>query len=333
MSIFVLTSVGIATSQTAEQYMHLVSEDFQNLSIEVWDYTKRAKNSNDINSAEGTRNNVFNKLETADKKLVSKGGWENDLSLNSAIHNYYEVAKSALSVDYKNLAHLEKSKNNSLEGMKVFLDKEKRIRDKMYVSVKTAVDALDNFSKGNKLNISSNNTGIYNRIVLTAKVYDYYAVVYLLTFKCIALENDLLVAIQGNDFVKMREIKNALTAASNEGLISMRKMTPFEGKDDRFRMPTNKLLNFYKMEGETHVSKQIKYFKAKKHFEDHVKKMKAMKKRTKEDVTNFNKERTAFKKHTELYNRENRAVNSKRTYVVNVWNNDAKNFVELNVPD
>ena len=332
-SIFVVGSCFSTFAQTAEQYMHAVTEDFQNLSIEVWDYTKRAKNSGDINSAEGTRAGVFTKLEAADKKLSTKGGWKNDLRLNSAIHNYYEVAKTALSVDYKNLAFLEKSKNTSLVAMTKFLDEEKRVRDKMFESAKTAVVAHDDFSKRNKLNIASDNTGIYKRIGLTARVYDYYAIVYLLTFKCIALENELLEAIAANDFVKMGEIKISMVEAAKSGLITIRKMTPFEGKDDRFRMPTNKLLTFYKMEGETHVPKQIKYFEAKKHFEDHVKKMKSMKKRTKQDVTNFNKERMSFKKHTELYNRENNGINSKRTYAVNVWNNDARNFVELNVPE
>ena len=60
--------------------------------------------------------------------------------------------------------------------------------------------------------------------------------------------------------------------------------------------------------------------------------MKANTKRTKQDVEKFNKEMSELKVKTELFNRENHKMNARRTYVVNVWNNDAKNFIDVNVP-
>jgi hypothetical protein len=98
-------------------------------------------------------------------------------------------------------------------------------------------------------------------------------------------------------------------------------------------MPTKQLLTFYKKEAEELVPTQIDFFNAQAHLKAHAKEMKAKKKRTKQDVEKFNNEMRQLKVKTELFNRENHKMNARRSYVVNVWNNDAKNFIDINVPE
>lgn len=318
--------------QTAEAYFERLFIPYQNITIEVWEYTKYAKNSMDLESQEEKRLATLKRIEDEIGIVNKLGGWQNDLRLFSAIRYYYQAASTALKLSYSELKSLEKTKNSSVEKMEAFQKKEREIRKALLSANQEAVNKIDEFSKEYKIDEKADHSDLITRMRVSGDVYNYYDEIYLLIFECNLHEEELMEAIEKKDLTKMAEISQVLELSANKGIGSLNQIKPYLDKDDRLRKPTRQLLDFYKIEAKEHVAKQISFFEAQVHFEEHIAKMKANPKRTKEDVDNFKKEELELRKKTELFNRENEQINARRSYVVNVWNNDAVNFVEINGP-
>lgn len=325
-----LTSV--VFGQSAEHYFERIFVPYQEITIEVWEYTKYAKNSQDLNSQEDKRLAVLKKLENQIGIINQLGGWQNDLKLFSAVRYYYKVASTALKLSYSELETLEMNKNNSVEKMIAFQKKEKEIRKSLLSANQEAIKAIDEFSVNYKIDEKADHSDMIERMRVSGDVYNYYDAIYILIFECNLHEEELMKAIEKKDVNRMAEISQALELSANKGIGALNQIRPYLDKDDRLRKPTRQLLDFYKIEAKNHVAKQISFFEAQVHFEEHIARMKANPKRTKEDVDNFKKEEMELRKKTELFNRENEQINARRSYVVNVWNNDAVNFIEINGP-
>lgn len=322
-----------------EKYLQKTATDYQTLTIKVWDYTKNAKSAKTLSDIDDQRLKLISELEKAIKKLEGINDWKGELKLFTAFRSYYGTAITVLKLSYSELATLEKTKSNSLDQMKKFLQKEKSIRDQLLAENQKAIAAQDEFTKFHKIDINSDNTGVTDRMEKAGEVYDYYDQVYLLIYRCSLLDQKIMDAIAVKNTVEMDRLAKEQAVAANEGIGILNKMNPFTSQvgkavtDDRLRKPTRQLLDFYKNTAEVHTPKQIAFFEAQQQFKKNAEALQANPKRTKEQVVNFNKEKNQMKKKTELYNRENGPVNAKRTFVVNVWNNDAVNFIEINVPE
>ena len=332
LTVFIFySSTFLTAAENVEKYYEEVNNTYITISNLTLDYTTAGKHGGDYKAVESKRQKVITETKKAKQKLELLGKWEEQTALYDAVTNYYGKSLYLLGNEYQTLLDLESRKKSGIEEMKNFLAKEKRIRDS-YVEITVAASAAcAAFSRDNNLNISASNEGAINDLKKGAAAYDYYDQVYLMQFSCTHWEEQLMTAIQDKDLEAMKRAGDEMVRIAKEGMDVISNMGGFQG-DVRIVAPTIQLLEFYKKEGGQHVPSQIAFFQAQKNFEAHAAEMKAKTSRTKEDVENFNNEMRELKSQTELYNRENNKLNARRVYVVNVWNNEAKNFIDHNVP-
>ncbi len=330
--LFITVLLSGVSAQTKEEYLETVATQYHKIAFDTWEYTKKVKNSEDIALLEPTRKKLIEQTQSAIIQLKGVGAWEGDASLRDAVMRHYETNLKVLQHGYPLLGDLAIYKNKSAFEMNKYLVKEKKLRDDLIATNEPAELAQKKFTRLQKINITAKTKGLAGRMKKANSAYDYYDKIFMMTFESAKHDAELVEVLQKKDIKKIEAVRLKLLKSTKQGLESIARIKPY-GNDDRMKMPTKQLLEFYKEEAQELVPSQVEFFKAKEVFEDHVAKMKSKKNRTKQEVDNFNKEMRGLKKKTELYNRENHKVNARRTYVVNVWNNDARNFIELNVPD
>jgi hypothetical protein len=330
--LFTLLFIENTPAQTMEEYLELVATDYHSVAVETWRYTKKGKHSGEVEPLESTRKGLISKTQTAMSRLDKQGSWDNDAKFHDAVMRHYETNLKVLQYGYPLLIDLGRYKGNSGFEMRKYLTKEKKLRNDLLRTNNVAAQAQEDFTKTHKINTTADNSGLVQRMEKAGNAYDYYDEILMMTFESNLLDKELVEVLKTKDVKKIEQVRLKLLNSVNVGLEKINAIGSFES-DNRMIMPTKQLLNFYKREAEELVPKQIVFFNAQIHFENHAKEMKAKKNRTKEDVEIFNNEMREVKASTELYNRENHKMNARRAYVVNVWNNDAKNFIDINVPE
>ena len=335
LSLFFFTLLFTGASSFAvenvEKYYEEVNNTYISVSNLTLDYTTAAKHGGDLKAVEPKRLKVIAETKKAKQKLELLGKWEDQTELYDAVTHYYGKSLYMLENEYQTLLDLEAKKKEGISEMTVFLEKEKKIRDAYVEITVKASEACAAFSRVNNLNITASNESAITDLKKGSAAYDYYDQIYLVQFSCTHWEEQLMAAIEIKDISAIEKAGAEMLRLAEEGIAAVQGMGGFQG-DDRVVAPTVQLLEFYKQEGKEHVPSIIAFYQAQKHFEDHAAEMKAKTSRTKEDVDNFNNEMRELKAKTELYNRENNKLNARRVYVVNVWNNEAKNFIDHNVP-
>jgi hypothetical protein len=328
LTIFTLSS----TAQTMEEYLEVVAADYNAVALETWRYTKEGKHSGEIEPLESKRRSLISKTQTAIKRLKEIGGWDGDTKFSDAVMRHYETNLKVLQHGYPLLVDLGIYKNKSAFEMEKYIGKEKKLRDDLLTTNKVAAQAQEDFTKSHGINTGADNSGLVKRMEKAGNSYDYYDKIFMMNFESTKLDAELVEVLKTKNVKKIEAVRLKLLKSSNAGLAKIKAIGP-HGTDNHMVMPTKQLLEFYKKEAEELVPSQIDFFNAQIHLKEHAKEMQAKKKRTKQDVEKFNNEMRELKEKTELYNRENHKMNARRAYVVNVWNNDAKNFIDSNVPD
>jgi len=328
--IVLLTLNGAA--QTVEEYLETVATEYHAVAFDTWKYSKESKHSGDVSSLESTRKKLITRTQTAINKLDKKGGWKGDAKFKDAVMRHYETTLKVLQHGYPLLIDLGLYKNKSAFEMEKYIKKEKKLRDDLLTTNKVAAQAQEDFTKLHGVNTEADHSGLVKRMEKAGKAYDYYDKIFMMNFESTMLDAELVEVLQTKDVKKVEVVRLKLLKSSSVGLAQTKTVGPY-GTDNRMIMPTTQLLKFYKREAEELVPSQIEFFNAQTHLKAHAKEMKAKKKRTKQDVEKFNNEMRELKAKTELFNRENHKMNARRSYVVNVWNNDAKNFIDINVPE
>ncbi|MFT6746116.1 MAG: hypothetical protein ACJAZ2_000454 [Glaciecola sp.] len=330
--LFIVAISFSSIAQSMEEYLKVVAADYNAVAVETWRYAKKAKHSGEVEPLESTRRQLITKTQTAIKRLKDLGGWEGDAKFSGAVMRHYETNLKVLQHGYPLLIDLGKYKNKSSFEMEKYIRKEKKLRDDLLTTNMVAAQAQTDFTVSHKINTDADNMGLVKRMEKAGLAYDYYDKIFMMNFESTKLDAELVEALKTKEVKKIEIVRLKLLKSSNAGLAKVNAIGPY-GTDNRMIMPTKQLLNFYKKEAEELVPTQIEFFNAQIHLKEHAKVMGAKKKRTKQDVEKFNVEMRELKAKTELYNRENDKMNVRRTYVVNVWNNDAKNFIDINVPE
>jgi len=328
ITLFTLNSIG----QSREEYLETVATEYYKVTVGTWKYVKEGKNSGEVKPLELTRKKLISETQSAINKLKDIGTWEGDATFSDAVMRHYETTLKVLQHGYPLLMDLGVYKDKSAFEMQKYINKEKKLRDDLLRTNKVAAQAQEDFTISHKINTNADNSGLVKRMEKAGKAYDYYDKIFMFNFESTKLDAELVEVLKTKDVKKIEVVRLKLLKSSKEGLAQIKVVGP-HGSDNRMMMPTKQLLEFYKKEAQELVPSQIEFFNAKTHFENHAKEMKAKKKRTKQDVDKFKNEMKELKAKTELYNRENHKMNARRTYVVNVWNNDAKNFIDINVPE
>lgn len=335
INLTILLFIVFATStiaQTMEEYLKVVAADYNAVAVETWRYSKESKHSGEVKPLESTRRKLITKTQNAINRLKELGGWEGDAKFSDAVMRHYETNLKVLQHGYPLLIDLGEYKNKSAFEMEKYVRKEKKLRDDLLTTNRVAAQAQTDFTVSHKINTDADNMGLVKRMEKAGLAYDYYDKIFMMNFESTKLDAELVEALKTKDVKKIEIVRLKLLKSSNAGLAKVNAVGPY-GTDNRMVMPTKQLLTFYKKEAEELVPTQIEFFNAQVHLKQHAKEMGAKKKRTKQDVEKFNKEMRELKAKTELYNRENHKMNARRTYVINVWNNDAKNFIDINVPE
>lgn len=334
--VFVASFNTLSAEETAETYMEYVMKDYRLVSVDVWQYMKSCKHANDIAPFASKRNSAVGNLMSAKKKLEGKGEFKTDALLHDALMRYYEAAINTLEQDYVNLEGLQKKWKENPTQMKLYFRRENELRDRILELNKKVGEEHTSWSHRYNIDVRADHTDLYQRMRVGEQAYDYYDAMYQANFQAIYEEERLVEVLKTKDPVQIEKSRVKLLNAAQKGKAEMGELgaCKFDNKEDkRMLMPSNQLLDFYIKEANEIVPKQIEFFEAKNAFIKKDKAFRARKKKpTKSEVEEMKKEAYQLNKSQTEYNMTIKKANERRSYVVNVWNNDARNFIDKNVP-
>jgi hypothetical protein len=140
-------------------------------------------------------------------------------------------------------------------------------------------------------------------------------------------------AIEKSDVSAIQQNANALAAAAKEGLEILKTKTVYK-KDQSIINATKKAFEFFIDEGENQIPKITEFLILNENFEKIKANLEqtAERKRTKEQIDNYNKKVTDVNKGADMYNKVNAQLNTKRQNAISGLNTTNANFLSKHIP-
>jgi hypothetical protein len=193
--------------------------------------------------------------------------------------------------------------------------------------------AQKKFAEDNGITLIDNQSKIDEKLEKSGPVFEYYTVIYLIFFKAYIQEINMMEAISTGDINAAEQNKSAMITYSDEGLSKLDTIKAFKS-DMTLRSACAKYLEFTKNEGEEHIPIILDFFLKKENFEKQKEIFDAIspKKRTQEDVDNFNTAVEEYNAAIEDYNSTNEKLNGDRSQHLEKWNNTVATFLDRHIP-
>lgn len=330
---FTITYSAISYAQSAAQYMETITNEFQNIAADTWDYTSAVGHGKSARKVENRRKEVLETNMEAQKKIQKMGAFEGDKSFRDSTLAFLKLSYYVINHDYAKIVDMEEIAEESFNAMEAYLSAQEKAGQKLKEAGKMIEAEQKIFAATHNINLIESKDKISTKLEEAGKVFSYYNRLYLIFFKPYKEEGYMLDALNKNNINGVKENAENLSKYSDEGLKYLDTVKAYKG-DNTLKIACVNLLTFYKSEGTAkapviinYLTNKESFFKIKATFDS-----KSQSSRTKADVDEYNKAVNDFNDAANQYNALNQQLNAKRSELLNKWNEAVSDFMDKQVP-
>jgi hypothetical protein len=318
-------------SQGALQHMQKISDQFQKIAEETWDYTRTAAHSKKLKKIENRRKDVINANRMAVNQIKNMEPFNNDASFRDSVVQYLELSYAVMNDDYSKIVDLEEVAEESYDAMDAYMKAQEIANDKLDEAWDVVQKAQESFANKYNITLISQKSKTEAKLEKAGDVYKHYKKVFLALFKPFKQEFYLLDALSKNDINAIKQNQEAMVRFAKESKEILKPIEPYHG-NVMLKSSCNDALNFFIYEGETKGNFIVDFYLKKENLE----KQKAIVEKngdqaSKEEIEAFNKSVNEFNKMVITFNNLNNELNNRRNAVNGKWNDAVTLFFEKNI--
>lgn len=294
-------------------------------------YTKAIAHSKSDRSIDGKRKKLLKTIDQAITKITKANDFGDDdykikVLRHLTFNNNFESRLCKI-IDIKAVAE------QSYDAMEVYVLAQEISNQKMEESQQQYEKDFYAYAATHHIEIIESETDLGRKMKISNEVFEYYHDLYLTYFKVYINETYLMDAIEKSDVSAIQRNANALVTATKEGL-EVLETKPLYKKDQSIINATKKAFDFFIDDGENQIPTITEFLILNEDF-DKIKinlEQTAERKRTKEQIDNYNKKVQDVNKSADNYNKINKKLNINRQKTINGLNNINANFLSKHIP-
>lgn len=327
--IFINASGYAQNSMEAARYMSEITKPIEEMKGETWQYLKAVTRGRGARKVEAKRQKLIKEISNAKSQTSAVKPYSGDGSLRQASLDYLGMLNTVLKEDYDKILDMEAIAEQSYDLMEAYLTAQEKAGEKLDEAGDKFNAAQKSFADKFEVNLlESEGDKKDQKIKKASDALAYYNRIYLIFFKSYKQEAYVLAAMNNGDINGMEQNAGSLVSVSEEGLEKLKAINAFKG-DVKLREMAKRMMVFYKKEGESYFPSQVDFYVKKDNFEKVQKMIESKgKKKTQQDVDQFNKAAKEYNEAVNKYNQTNDKGNSERTQLFNEWNKKVEEFFD-----
>lgn len=335
LTLALLFVVTYATSQSfdnASEYLDFVEKEQQAITKNMWKYTKAVAHSKSDRSIDGKRKNLLKTVDKAIAKIKKANGFDGN-DYKEKVLKHLTFNKNLLNQDYAKIIDMKEVAEQSYDAMEAYILAQELADQKMEESQQEYEKNFYEFANKHNIQIVESETDLGKKMKISNEVFEHHNDLYLTYFKVYINEVYLWEAVEANDVSAIQQNANALSAAAKEGLEILKTKTTYKN-DMSIINATEKAFQFFIKESDEQIPQITEFLILNEDFE----KIKTTieqtpeRKRTKEQIDNYNKKVKTINKAAKNYNKVNADLNTQRQNIINGLNNTNANFLSKHIP-
>lgn len=333
ISVLFVSPLNAQEFSTAPEYMGHMTEQYEDLVKESWQYVKSIGRGKSDRRIAKKRNDLLKELNYAKKVIRKMPPYEGNTAFRDTVIEYLDINYIVLSRDYDKIIDMKKIAEQSYDLMEAYMTARKKANEKLEEATEMVSEAQKEFADEHSINIIENDSRLSKKLKISSKVFDYHDKLYLIFFKNYKQEMYMLEALQNADINSLEQNRNTLVKYAEEGLEKLKKIRSYES-DMSLNYATRNMLRFYKEEADARMPTLIDYLMKKEQF-DKLKQAfdnKKKSKRTQEDIDQFNKAVKDINAATKKYNSMNEYLTEQRNKYLSEWNKTSEKFLKKHTP-
>lgn len=323
----------VVKAQTALDYMKEMGVEYKKIQDDTWGYVKATAHSKSANKIEKSRADLINTVRESIKNIKKLGAFESDKSLLDAAVNYLTLNEIILNEDYAKIVDLEVVADKSFHNMEAYLEAKKQARVKLSNARDQLSIAEREFARKHNINLIQESDEQSEKLIKASEAMDYYNKMYLIFFKSYKQEYNAYNDLTLKDVNAFEESRKKLNEYSVEGSSNADQVGNFKN-DPMMKNATKKMMDFFKFESSNVFLKYTDYFQKEAKMNEMSKKWEAIapENRTNDDVDKYNSVYDEYKQAYDIYVKNYEEITSKRTTLIEEWNNTSSDFLSKYVP-
>ncbi|AOW21501.1 LIC11966 family surface protein [Urechidicola croceus] len=332
--LFLLVTFSMSSQgfNSAVEYMNFVSAEQQQITKNMWKYTKAIAHSKSDRNIRVKRNTLIKTVERAILKIKNAKGYDGDEYKNQVLE-HLNLNKNLLNQDYAKIIDMKEVAEQSYDAMEAYMMARELADQKMS-------DAQDEFEKNfyayaekHNIEITEGETDLGKKMKISNEVFEHYNKMYLIFFKVNINEIYLWEAIEKQDISAIQQNANSLSETAKEGLEILKTVELYKN-DQSLLASTKAIFDFFIDEAENKVPKITDFLILNEDFESIKTTLDKTpeRKRTKEQINNYNKKVKEINNAVKAYNKTNAELNTKRQKAFDNLNNTNDNFLSKHIP-
>lgn len=310
------------------EYMNDVFGKFGTYRDDLWDYMRTAARGRSARKVEKRRSELLRSTAIVRRDLSRMAAYEGDVALRDAAVTYMDLTYKVLNEDYDKIVDLEAIAEESYDMMEAYLKAKEMANTRLDEASEMLEAAQEEFAEANNINLIEGEVSKRDqKISRAAEVFSYYNRVYLVFFKSFKQEAYWLEAVNNADVNAMVQNQNNLKKYALEGLSMLDTMEVY-ADDPSLIMATQEMLQFYVDEAEA-AQVMANFYLEKDNFERIKQALdaKPAKKRTQEDIDQYNAAVNTYNEATNAFNQTNEELNKQRNKFLNEWNKAGEKYI------
>lgn len=325
----------VSAQAHAGEYMDQINGQYGPIRQDTWDYMVAVANNKGAKVIDKRRTELITSINVARSTISRMKPWEEDGSLRDSAIAFLKISYYILNDDYSRIIDLEEVAEKSYDAMEAFImaqemasEKYNQASDRLYAA------GVDFAARHNVTLVQGEEDKLSAKIQQADTVLKYYHQVYLLMFRSQIVENNLIEALNQENFSAAEQNRAKLAQNATEGLAALGKIPAFMG-DGTLKVATQQLLTFYKSEAETKTPVLIDFYLKKENFEKMKNAVESKPKSqvTQEEVDAYNKAVNEYNAAVNKFNAVNTELNTGRGKYVDGWNAAGQAFTSRHVPN
>lgn len=336
-AIFCLTSICLSASaqdlENPGEYMSAISKARGDMDTKYMQYLSAAAHGRRARKIEKLRMQVLESITTSRYKTTDLPMYKGDNSLRKGSIDYIQMCYRIFDEDYKKIVNMEELAEQSFDEMQAYLLLQEKVSEKLNEAAANLEKANTEFAAKYKVQIINQKSELGLKMDVAAKLNQYTNDVFLVFFKSNWQDGTMTEAMNNKKVNDIEQARSALASYSNEGLKALDTLKMFNG-DPTLANACRDVLKFYKDMSENEVPKLTDFYLKQENFEKIKKSFdaKSASSRTKEDVDAYNKAVNEMNNAVGTFNKINNGINTRRTAVLNGWQNADKKFSDTHMP-
>ena len=321
------------TSNEAVSYLNIISEQYENIRNEMWDYTSTVAHSRSARKVEKKRIELLKTIGKSINNVSQMKAFDNDYSLRDSVVAFLTLDFNVLNNDFAKIIDMEEVAEQSYDLMEAYLLAQEKANMKLEQASERMDIQYEAFANNYGITLVENTDKISIKLKRSSEALQYYNKVYLVFFKAYKQEMYLIDALQKNDINAIEQNRSALKSISEEGLNKLLEIKYFNG-DNSLNSACKRMLNFYIDEAENKIPILADFILVAEEYNEMVALFESKDRMllTNEEVNKYNEAVNAYKKGINKFNTTNNSLNTMRSNNLNTWNNSVESYMSRHIP-